>query len=45
MRMFNGAAEFGLWGYRGVWLVQLVKHATLNLGVMSSRPLLGVEII
>ena len=31
-------------GIRGTWLAQLVKHATLDLGVVSSSPTLGVEI-
>ena len=26
------------------WLAQLVEHVTLNLGVMSSSPVLSVEI-
>jgi len=29
---------------RGTWLAPLVKHATLDLGVMSSSPMLGVEL-
>ena len=29
--------------YRGVWLAQLVEHATLNLGVVSLSPMLGIE--
>ena len=29
---------------RGAWLVQLVEHETLDLKVMSSSPILGVEI-
>ena len=33
-------------GYqRGVWLAQLVKHVTLDLGVVSLSPMLGVKII
>ena len=28
----------------GAWLAQLVEHATVDLGVMSSSPTLGVEI-
>ena len=28
-----------------VWLAQLVEHVTLDLGVMSSSPTLGSEII
>ena len=28
---------------RGAWLVQWVEHATLDLGVMCSSPMLGVE--
>ena len=30
--------------HRGVWLAQIVKPATLDLGVVSSSPTLGVEI-
>jgi len=30
---------------RGAWLAQLVKHATLDLGVVNLGPMLGVEII
>ena len=29
---------------RGTWLGQLVECATLDLGVVSSNPTLGVEI-
>lgn len=29
---------------RGTWHARLVKHATLNLGDMSSSPTLGVDI-
>ena len=28
----------------GAWLAQLVEHATLDLGVVSMSPTLGVEI-
>lgn len=28
---------------RGAWLVQMVECVTLDIGVMSSRPTLGVE--
>lgn len=31
-------------GMRDTWLAQLVEHATLDLGVMGSSPVLGVEI-
>ena len=30
--------------FRGTWLIQSVKHATLDLRVGSSSPMLGVEI-
>ena len=30
--------------YGGAWLVQLVKHLTIDLGVLSSSPTFGVEI-
>ena len=30
--------------YRGIWLAQSIEHATVDLGVMSSSPRLGVEI-
>ena len=30
---------------RGHWMAQSVKHATLNLRVVSSSPMLGVETI
>lgn len=30
---------------RGAWLVQLVKHVTFDLPVVSSSPMLGVKII
>ena len=29
----------------GTWLAQSIEHVTLDLGVMSSSPTLGVEII
>ena len=29
---------------RGTWLAQSVEHATLDLGVVTSSPTLGVEI-
>ena len=29
---------------KGTWLAQSVKHATLDLGVVSSSPTLGVQI-
>lgn len=29
---------------RGAWMAQLVKHGTHDLGVVSSRPTLGVSI-
>ena len=29
---------------RGAWLAQLEEHVTLNLGVVSSSPTLGIEI-
>lgn len=29
---------------RGAWLAQSVEHATLDLGVMSLSPTLGVDI-
>lgn len=29
---------------RGAWLAQLGEHMTLNLRVMNSGPMLGVEI-
>ena len=29
---------------RGTWLAQLVGHATLDLGVVSLSPTMGVEI-
>ena len=29
---------------RGTWLVQSMKHATLDLRVVGSSPMLGVEI-
>ena len=29
--------------FRGAWLAQLVEYATLDLGVMSLSPMLGVE--
>ena len=29
--------------HQGAWLAQLVERATLGLGVVSSRPTLGVE--
>lgn len=29
---------------RGTWLVQLVEHGTLDLGVIGLNPTLGVEI-
>ena len=29
---------------RGTWLSQSVEHATPDLGVMSSSPMLGIEI-
>ena len=29
---------------QGVWLAQSVEHATLDLGVMHSSAMLGVEI-
>jgi len=28
----------------GIWLAQSVEHMTLDLGVMSSRPIRGAEI-
>ena len=28
---------------RGTWLAQMVEHATLDLGVMSLSPVLGIE--
>ena len=30
--------------YRGAWLAQSGKHATLDLGVLGSSPTLGIEI-
>ena len=30
--------------FQGTWLAQSVKHATPNLKIMSSSPMLGVEI-
>ena len=30
--------------HKGVWLAQLVECVTLDLGVVSSSPLFGVEI-
>lgn len=30
-----------LWG--GAWLAQLLEHATFDLGVRSSSPMLGTE--
>ena len=30
--------------WRGAWLVQSLENVTLCLGVMSSSPMLGVEI-
>ena len=32
-------------GHRGAWLAQSVEHETLDLEVVSSSPMLGVEII
>ena len=29
---------------RGTWLAQLVEHVTLDLRVVSSSPMVGVEI-
>ena len=29
---------------RGAWLAQLVEHVTLDLGVVSSSPTMGVDI-
>ena len=29
---------------RGMWLAQLVEHVTLDLGVVSLSPMLGIEI-
>ena len=29
---------------RGAWLAQSEKHATLDLGVMSSSPILGIKV-
>ena len=29
---------------QGTWLTQLVEHATLDLGVVSLNPMLGIEI-
>ena len=29
----------------GAWLAQLVEHATLDLGVMSSSSMLGIELM
>ena len=29
---------------RGTWVTQLVEHATLDLGVVSLSPMLGIEI-
>ena len=31
-------------GQGGAWMAQLVEHATLDLGVMSSSPTLGIEL-
>ena len=30
--------------YWGAWLAQLEEYTTLDLGIMSTRPTLGVEI-
>ena len=30
--------------HRGIWLAQSVEHVTLDLGIMSSNPILGVEL-
>jgi len=30
--------------YWGAWLAQSVEHTTLDLGVVSSSPTLGVEV-
>ena len=30
--------------HSGAWVAQLVEHATLDLGVMGSSPMLGAEI-
>ena len=30
--------------YRAAWLAPSVEHVTLDLGVVSSSPMLGVEI-
>ena len=29
---------------QGAWLTHLEEHATLDIGVMSSSPMLGVEV-
>jgi len=31
--------------FRGMWLAQSEKHETPDLGVMSSSPMLGVQIL
>ena len=35
---------FELFGSWGAWLAQLEENVTLDLGIMSSSPTLGVEI-
>ena len=29
--------------YGGAWLAQLVEHVTLDLGIVSSSPTIGIE--
>ena len=42
---FLSNVSFKITKERGLWLAQLIQHVTLDLGVISSSPMLGVEVI
>ena len=39
-----GNVSFKIKTHQGAWLAQVVEHGTLDLGVISSGPTLGVQI-
>ena len=43
MKLIN-VVYFKVYKCQGAWLAQLVEHVTLDLGVVSLSPTLGVEI-